>query len=389
MAERINAFEWLMRSSQSDDIQGSNDNNFQIGDPDPETTEFINEQHEESLMTTEEIEEDHTTNQRLIYSLNFFNKINNNQSMCNTCKKVLKKPSSTTTTLVRHLRIQTKKYSEYQTYSFNSKSYLSQNSARAKLITQNINEMIALDYQPYSIVKDRGFKNLTYTLESKYKLPTRQYLASTAIPQLYSKKLSLLKEEINTELNSMQSISFTFDIWTSGAQQPYISLTTHYLTKQFELRNKTLGCSYFLGEHDGKSIFLKIKSMVSEWNIDILSLNIPIYMVTDNARNISCALNKYNSNDNLHHYFCAAHTLQLAIQDALKENNIESLLKKFRPIVTHYNHSNKSWERLQQIQVRLNLPNHKLIQMVETRWNSVFLMLERIIEQKEAIVLDL
>jgi len=27
--------------------------------------------------------------------------------------------------------------------------------------------------------------------------------------------------------------------------------------------------------------------------------------------------------------------------------------------------------------------------MVETRWNSVFLMLERIIEQKEAIVLDL
>jgi len=228
-----------------------------------------------------------------------------------------------------------------------------------------------------------------YTLESKYKLPTRQYLTSTAIPQLYSKKLSLLKEEINTELNSMQSISFTFDIWTSGAQQPYISLTTHYLTKQFELRNKTLGCSYFPGEHDGKSIFLKIKSMVSEWNIDILSLNIPIYMVTDNARNISCALNNYNSNNNLHHYFCAAHTLQLAIQDALKENNMGSLLKKCRSIVTHYNHSNKSWERLQQIEVRINLPNHKLIQMVETRWNSVFLMLERIIEQKEAIVLDL
>lgn len=92
--------------------------------------------------------------------------------MCNTCKKVLKSPSSTTTTLVRHLKIHTKKYSEYQACneekkikkeaskrkiedttqkqnkiqdSFNSKSYLSQNSARAKLITQNISEMIALD----------------------------------------------------------------------------------------------------------------------------------------------------------------------------------------------------------------------------------------------------
>jgi len=68
MAERINAFERLMRSSQSNDVQGSNDNNFQIDDPDPETTEFINGQHEESLMTTEEVEEDHKTNQRLIYS---------------------------------------------------------------------------------------------------------------------------------------------------------------------------------------------------------------------------------------------------------------------------------------------------------------------------------
>jgi len=197
MAERINAFERLMRSSQSNDVQGSNDNNFQIDDPsddpDPETTEFINEQHEECLMTTEEVEEDHTTNQRLIYSLNFFNKISNNQSICNTCKKVLKSPSSTTTTQVRHLKIHTKKYSEYQACnekknlkrsiedttqkqnkvqdSFNSKSYLSQNSARFKLITQNISEMIALDYQPYSIVEDCGFKNLMYTLESKYKLP--------------------------------------------------------------------------------------------------------------------------------------------------------------------------------------------------------------------------
>jgi len=107
--------------------------------------------------------------------------------------------------LKRKIEDTTQKQNKIQD-SFNSKSYLSQNSARAKLITQNISEMIALDYQPYSIVEDRGFKNLMYTLESKYKLPTRQYLASTAIHQLYSKKLSLLKEEINTELNSMQSI---------------------------------------------------------------------------------------------------------------------------------------------------------------------------------------
>jgi len=101
-----------MKSTQSDVIQESN-NNFQNDDPDPETTEFINK---ESPMTTEEVEEDQATNQRLIYNLNFFNKISNDQSMCYTCKKVLKSPSSTTT-LVRHVKIHTKKYSEHQAYN--------------------------------------------------------------------------------------------------------------------------------------------------------------------------------------------------------------------------------------------------------------------------------
>jgi len=57
--------------------------------------------------------------------------------------------------------------------------------------------------------------------------------------------------------------------------------------------------------------------------------------------------------------------------------------------VSHYNHSNLSTERLNQTQKRLNLPNHRLIQMVETRWNSVYLMLQRILEQKEAFSLDI
>lgn len=33
----------------------------------------------------------------------------------------------------------------------------------------------------------------------------------------------------------------------------------------------------------------------------------------------------------------------------------------------------------------LNLPSHKLIQQVDTRWNSVFYMLNRYLEQEEAV----
>ena len=42
-------------------------------------------------------------------------------------------------------------------------------------------------------------------------------------------------------------------------------------------------------------------------------------------------------------------------------------------------------DRLHVNQNSLNLPNHKLIQQVDTRWNSVYYMLERYLEQHEAI----
>lgn len=45
----------------------------------------------------------------------------------------------------------------------------------------------------------------------------------------------------------------------------------------------------------------------------------------------------------LHHYFCAAHTLQLGVEDALKDNNMGGLLKICHSIVTHYNLSNTTW----------------------------------------------
>lgn len=45
----------------------------------------------------------------------------------------------------------------------------------------------------------------------------------------------------------------------------------------------------------------------------------------------------------------------------------------------------KATEKLKQIQKQLKVAKHKLIQSVETRWNSVFYMLEGLHEQREAV----
>ena len=63
----------------------------------------------------------------------------------------------------------------------------------------------------------------------------------------------------------------------------------------------------------------------------------------------------------------------------------QSLIQSVKNIVTFFRRSTKAMDKLTVMQSRLNIPQHKLVQDVETRWNSVLNMLERYLEQEEAV----
>ena len=56
-----------------------------------------------------------------------------------------------------------------------------------------------------------------------------------------------------------------------------------------------------------------------------------------------------------------------------------------KDIVSYFHRSIKASDELEKIQKQLSLPEHHLIQDVETRWNSTYFMFERYIEQHTAI----
>jgi len=53
--------------------------------------------------------------------------------------------------------------------------------------------------------------------------------------------------------------------------------------------------------------------------------------------------------------------------------------------VSHFKHSEQTCRRLRECQQSCDLSTHHLIQDVETRWNSTYLMLQRISEQQKAL----
>jgi len=78
--------------------------------------------------------------------------------------------------------------------------------------------------------------------------------------------------------------------------------------------------------------------------------------------------------------------LQLVIIQGIdSQRSVNDLIAICKRIVGHFSHSSAAYSKLKKIQKELHLAPHKLIQDVPTRWNSTYLMLMRIHEQKRAL----
>lgn len=83
---------------------------------------------------------------------------------------------------------------------------------------------------------------------------------------------------------------------------------------------------------------------------------------------------------------CLIHSLQLVLGSGIFNTQyVKKVHAKSRKIVGHFNHSALACTKLKNIQIRLNKPVHKMIQDVQTRWNSSFYMWERMLSQKEVL----
>ncbi|XP_069569518.1 E3 SUMO-protein ligase ZBED1-like [Brachyistius frenatus] len=88
----------------------------------------------------------------------------------------------------------------------------------------------------------------------------------------------------------------------------------------------------------------------------------------------------------LRHHVCIAHTLNLIVKKTLDQQPVLSGIRaKARKLVGFFRSSTTAKEKLTQVQLYLGMANMKLMQEVETRWNSTYLMLQRLVEQREPV----
>lgn len=364
---------------------------------------------------------------------NFFTRTGKDNATCNICNVNRSTPTGTTTTLKNHLKKHLRAYQEYlrlttlkenkirenrkktdkiQLSGENSKEFksifkntiLEPTNKRAKEITKAIALFICKGLQPYNVVEEEAFKYLLHVLEPRYKVPCRTTFSRSIIPSLYETSRNDILKDFHNAIPHIESISITTDLWTSRAKDTYIAFTLQYIDENFNMKHFTVDCKPFPGTHNAIAICQKIHEVLEDLNLN--NGNISIYIVSDNGANMVRALSKpelelfklqksTDSNNEFlsiakekswYHIRCYNHTLQLAISDTRKEVGASSVIEKVSSMVGRYNRSKPARESLQFFQSEHKLAKHELLQMVDTRWDSEFIMLERFIEQKAAII---
>jgi len=241
-------------------------------------------------------------------------------------------------------------------------------------------QMIAVGNYPFSIVNETGFRRLVRQLEPRAVLKSDKYY-QTLLDPTYVAVCKKIKEVIK----EAAYISFTSDGWANKCNTASLmSVTAHYVDFSRGTRPKIILSAVPL-EDDHTADYLSgvlTEEVLQKWGIPRDKVHA---MVHDNAKNMVKAVEVAKVFVDVR---CFAHTVQLVIHDGISEQRtVNDLLTRTRQIVAHFHRSEQACRRLAKIQRDNSVPIHRLKQSVQTRWNSTFYMLERVLEQKVALTM--
>lgn len=315
--------------------------------------------------------------------------------VCKICRKSVQCKSGNTTNLFTHLRDQhPKEYKEASQRNCNAnKAPRSQSKqptletvvkrsthydpkcSQAKELNHAVAYFLAKDMQPLYTVEKPGFQKMIAKLNPRYKLPSRKHFSHQEIPRLYNQ----VKETVvNPKLSQIDFFCATTDLWTSRATHPYLSYTVHFIDSSWELQSICLETVPLFEDHTGENIIESINDILTNWNLSTEKL---VLTTTDNGSNFVAWFHSHG----WLRLSCFGHCLDLAINKCLEMQRVQKAVRRCSALVASFYRSWKKKRDLNEKQRQLGLPEHKLLGAVTTRWNSTYDMVERILEQQQAL----
>jgi hypothetical protein len=235
---------------------------------------------------------------------------------------------------------------------------------------------------PFSIVEEEDFREFIGNLNSTFTIPSRFTIKRDII-----KTFSDYKSKLISTFNKIDSkIAITTDIWTSMTNKPYAAITAHFVGENKKLSHVLIDFCLIPHPHNGE----KIKKILLD-TFDNYEINGKIVSITsDNAYNNIKGLNLLNEYlvenlklEDIHHFPCFGHILNLSINDGIKE--FESIISNLRQIGSSIKNSSKKSQAYENACKAMDQTFTKLKRDTYIRWNSTFDMIDRGLKMKNVI----
>ena len=157
-----------------------------------------------------------------------------------------------------------------------------------------------------------------------------------------------------------------------------MTITIHFIGSDWELTSFCLETVPLFVDHTGQNIADAILDILDNWDLSRDNL---VASTTDSGSNIVSAFRIMNAL----RISCFGHNLDLAIKKGLDNTRVQRAVARCHSLVELFHRSYKKTRDLRLKQEELGLPQHKIIGDVVTRWGSTYDMIERIVEQHQAI----
>ena len=243
-------------------------------------------------------------------------------------------------------------------------------------LTKMVTYCIVKDGLPLRIIEKDGFKRMLKKFDSRYEPPSRNYISRTSVPLLYAATVQKVKEK----LSGIAYFASTTDMWSSTVGlRPYMSYTVHFVDDQWNLQSLSLGTHYLPEDHTAMILGEAMESTLQEWD---LKPDQQVALTTDNGSNIVAAAAQLS----WLRVSCFGHNLHLGVTKAIdQDSRCTRALGVAHKIVSSFSMSWKRRRELAKAQMNLKIPQHSLISDCKTCWGSTQKMLERLLEQEQAI----
>ncbi|KAL7872219.1 hypothetical protein SRHO_G00072020 [Serrasalmus rhombeus] len=116
-------------------------------------------------------------------------------------------------------------------------------------------------------------------IDPRYELPGCRYVSRTAIPKLYGE----VRERVEEQLKSTLYFATTADLWSSQTSEPYMSLTVHFIDKDWKLVSLCLQAVYFPEDHTGEATAAGLVDALTSWG---LGEDHQVCVTTDSGTNV-------------------------------------------------------------------------------------------------------